>query len=75
MAIGYTCARCGEKYSKDVVEQWGRTKETSGYGPQPKCVELVDRPGTPEGTLEVCGGQLVAGDIGRSSTKDLHPIG
>ncbi len=41
------CVRCGATYGDELDKDWGRTKETSGHGPVPRCVALVDAPHAP----------------------------
>lgn len=67
--IGYECASCGTIHSADAVKKWGRTRESSGYGPHPRCTELVDAefaPRASDGSVpkQLCGGPLVAVDAG-----------
>lgn len=35
------CADCGALYPGDFKQHWGKTQETTGYGPVVKCVALV----------------------------------
>ncbi len=65
MADVLQCVRCGTAYTPERDTAWGRTKGSDGYGPSPRCTELVPNPfapRTPQGDqpLQVCGGQLVA---------------
>jgi len=57
------CANCGTQYPGDLAKQWGRTKETTGYGAQMCCVALVPNGlKAPDGSeaQEVCRGTLGA---------------
>lgn len=59
------CSSCGAQYPGEFKKLWGKTKETNGYGPVPKCIALVpstDGPRAPDGSTprEVCGGMLGA---------------
>lgn len=67
------CGSCGAQYPSDLPKHWGRTEETNGYGPIPKCIALVPTLAAVEeasrarrvivkGTdaHEVCGGFLAA---------------
>lgn len=59
MATAYRCARrqCRTLWSENHVEEWGRTRESQGYGPQPVCTNLLDND---RGDKGVCRGQLIA---------------
>lgn len=63
----YKCADCGATYDGDLRQNWGRTKETSGYGPQMVCINVT--PTGPGGAGEVCRGALaiVADDSTRAA--------
>lgn len=58
------CGSCGAQYPGDLPKLWGKTAETNGYGPTPKCTALVPSGGPPapggEVPREVCGGFLGA---------------
>jgi hypothetical protein len=69
---GLTCVRCGTVYTADREKGWGRTKGSDGYGPTPRCTELVPAPYAPktpggEVPLQVCGGTLAAEHIDEST--------
>lgn len=53
------CVNCGAEYPGDFFKDWGTAAapETIGYGPDPKCVALVDDPRHVASQM-VCGGQL-----------------
>ena len=67
----YLCHRSKAVFPANIAEDWGRTRETIGYGPTPRSVALIPNPyapKTPQGDtpLMVCGGALVA-------VEDDHP--
>lgn len=67
----YLCHRSKAVFPANLVDEWGRTRETIGYGPTPRSVALIPNPyapKTPQGDtpLMVCGGGLVA-------VEDDHP--
>lgn len=47
MKIGYECENCGAIYPQEYVTTWGRTKESNGVGPSPRCCQLIEDPATP----------------------------
>lgn len=62
------CLKCGREYTTAIFREWGtdRQPETVGYGPTPKCVNLVP---LGKDSNQVCGGELVSiatGLIGRA---------
>lgn len=64
----YESVRAGKFYPIEHVTQWGRTKQSDGYGPRPCCTALVPNPYAPKAPdgstpLQVCGGELVARDV------------
>ena len=73
------CASCGTQYPADLKKQWGKTKETAGYGPTICCTALVPQSGNPDdtdGPREVCLGVLGAIDAtAPAKLVTLNPIG
>lgn len=56
------CTRCGAQQGDESRKDWGKTKETVGYGRNHVCVELVPNglyASNGEAALEVCGGTLL----------------
>lgn len=61
----YVCSRCEAVHPKEHGSQWGKTKESDGYGPRAICTALVPngvrsldpQRGMIEG-MQVCGGDL-----------------
>lgn len=53
--LALVCTACGAQYTQEHLAQWGRSVESSGYGPHPVCVELVK---DPLGSNAVCRGAL-----------------
>ena len=53
----YVGVNTGTEYHPDFVRLWGKTKETTGYGPKPCDITLVQ---DHLGSYAVDGGQLVA---------------
>lgn len=80
------CEKCGAVYQHEILTQWGKLKETDGYGPRAACVQLVDNPGAPlprktDGRVEDkpaqewCGGSLETVPVTVPRTvADLSPI-
>ena len=67
----YLCHRSKAVFPADIVDQWGRTRETIGYGPSPVSVALIPNEyaaKAPDGStpLQVCRGGLTA-------VEDDHP--
>jgi hypothetical protein len=56
--IAFMCAHCARLWDRAHVQSWGRTQESTGYGPAAVCTALVVDPLTQAGA--VCGGPLVA---------------
>jgi len=60
------CVSCGQRHEPLTLKLWGRTRESSGYGPLPRCTALVDGDGpkAPDGSTpqQFCGGMLGATD-------------
>lgn len=54
--IVHICPKCEREYSQKEIAEWGATPESSGYGPTPKCVEIVTDERTKAGA--VCGSPL-----------------
>lgn len=52
------CVDCGAVWPDEVSKDWGRHKETNGYGPRPRCVALVPVRDRRDGAQQVCGGEL-----------------
>jgi hypothetical protein len=70
--IVYRSVRTGRLYPIEFIEDWGRTAESDGYGPTPRCTQLVPnerakkargRDGEPVTPLQVCGGDLMPADV------------
>ena len=72
----YECRKCRATWPDELVDTWGATDQSSGYGPEPKCVNLVPGRGNEAGQ-QVCGGRLQpAGDPDdRSQLMLLSPLG
>lgn len=51
------CVDCAAIWPDQLAKGWGTNKESSGYGPRPRCVNVV--PTGPHGDGQVCGGELV----------------
>lgn len=51
------CNRCGKVWPDELGEQWG-SGESSGYGPEPVCVNVVQDKRTGAGA--VCRGGLTS---------------
>lgn len=64
------CIRCDTVWPDELELEWGQTMESSGYGPRPVCVALVE---ARNGSLEVCRGSL--GHTNKKATVELHAIG
>lgn len=54
-ALALVCTACGAQYPQEYLAAWGRSTETTGYGPTPCCTELVK---DPLGSDAVCRGAL-----------------
>lgn len=52
----HICVKCEREYSQKEIAEWGASPESSGYGPTPKCVDIVQDERTKAGA--VCGGAL-----------------
>lgn len=62
----HVCSKCQAVQTPDEVKNWGRTPESSGYGPIPKCIRIVPDPITKAGA--VCGGVLVLMPAGTAAS-------
>ena len=51
------CRKCRAQWPDSIIDTWGSTHETQGYGPEPKCTALVPHKQQPEAN-QVCGGGL-----------------
>lgn len=52
------CIRCGAAWPDTLHNEWGSHHESSGYGPDPRCVAIIPSKQTGDG--QVCGGMLRA---------------
>ena len=52
----FQCSQCEALYGSAIEKDWGKTRETSGLGPQVKCPAIVLDENTRAG--RVCGGTL-----------------
>lgn len=57
-SIVYVCAFCGYEHDREYVQLWGIDGRGDGLGPKPVCDQLVE--GRPAGSMQSCGGDLVA---------------
>lgn len=51
------CVKCRATWPDELEARWGETAETSGYGPEPRCVAIVP---SRTGDNQVCRGSLRA---------------
>lgn len=80
MPIVFRCAGCGAVHTDNAKRDWGRTAQSDGYGPRPKCAAMVPNeyaPRTPQGDtpLQVCGGDLVAESVADIEVENARALG
>ena len=64
------CRNCGAVWPDELEAEWGRNRESSGYGESPKCVKLVTDRRTNAGQL--CAGRLM--DSTAAATEKVHTL-
>jgi hypothetical protein len=65
----YVAVATGTEYHPDFVKLWGKTKETTGYGPVPIDTTLVQ---DHLGSYAIAGGPLIAVPCTQAELDALH---
>lgn len=69
------CVSCGAQYAPNLRDQWGKTKETSGYGSLVRCVALVPFDSArKDDALQCCGGMFAVVDRKAPKFMKLTPL-
>lgn len=64
--MSFKCQSCGALWPDEHVRDWGTTEESDGYGPEPRCVALVENARAPRAEVREGGrsnGRVIAEEV------------